>query len=58
MTTPKLNPQIFREYDIRGIVGEDLTAATVEQIGLAAAAAKLWRWGATCAQAPTSSATC
>lgn len=35
MTTPKLNPQIFREYDIRGIVGEDLTAATVEQIGLA-----------------------
>ncbi|UCD11262.1 MAG: phosphomannomutase/phosphoglucomutase [Nitrospinaceae bacterium] len=35
MTTPKINPQIFREYDIRGIVGEDLTAATVELIGRA-----------------------
>jgi len=35
MTETKLNPQIFREYDIRGIVGEDLTGATVELIGRA-----------------------
>ncbi len=30
-----MNPQIFREYDIRGIVGEDLTPETVELIGKA-----------------------
>lgn len=28
-----LNPAIFREYDIRGIVGRDLTAEAVRQIG-------------------------
>ncbi|PIP73933.1 MAG: phosphomannomutase [Nitrospinae bacterium CG22_combo_CG10-13_8_21_14_all_47_10] len=30
-----INPQIFREYDIRGVVGQDLTPETVKQIGLA-----------------------
>jgi phosphomannomutase/phosphoglucomutase len=30
-----MNPNIFREYDIRGIVGEHLDKKTVEQIGLA-----------------------
>lgn len=30
-----MNPQIFREYDIRGVVGEDFDASDVEQIGLA-----------------------
>jgi phosphomannomutase/phosphoglucomutase len=30
-----MNPQIFREYDIRGIVGEDFDVADVERIGLA-----------------------
>ena len=30
-----MNPQIFREYDIRGIVGQDLTSDNVEQIGKA-----------------------
>ncbi|NIQ01358.1 MAG: phosphomannomutase [Nitrospinaceae bacterium] len=30
-----MNPQIFREYDIRGIVGQDLTAETVALIGKA-----------------------
>lgn len=29
----KLNPQIFREYDIRGLVGSDLTPDTVELLG-------------------------
>ncbi len=33
--TDKINPQIFREYDIRGIVDQDLTSATVELIGKA-----------------------
>lgn len=28
-----VNPRIFREYDIRGLVGEDLTDAVVEQLG-------------------------
>lgn len=28
-----INPLIFRAYDIRGIVGEDLTEETVELIG-------------------------
>ena len=30
-----INPQIFREYDIRGVVGKDLTPETVQQIGQA-----------------------
>ncbi len=30
-----MNPQIFREYDIRGVVGRDFDAADVERIGLA-----------------------
>jgi len=30
-----INPQIFREYDIRGVVGQDLTPATVQLIGKA-----------------------
>ncbi|HUF04820.1 MAG TPA: phosphomannomutase/phosphoglucomutase [Aridibacter sp.] len=33
--TVALNPHIFREYDIRGIVGEDLTAETVALLSLA-----------------------
>lgn len=32
-----MNPNIFREYDIRGIVGEDLDDSTVRQIGRAIA---------------------
>ncbi len=28
-----MNPHIFREYDIRGIVGEDLTEEVVEKLG-------------------------
>ncbi len=31
--TKSINPQIFREYDIRGIVGRDLTQETAELIG-------------------------
>lgn len=30
-----MNPQIFREYDIRGVVEQDFDAADVERIGLA-----------------------
>jgi phosphomannomutase / phosphoglucomutase len=30
-----MNPQIFREYDIRGVAGSDFDAADVERIGLA-----------------------
>src|SRR5262245_9132699 len=30
-----INPQIFREYDIRGIVARDFTGAVPEQIGRA-----------------------
>jgi phosphomannomutase / phosphoglucomutase len=30
-----MNPQIFREYDIRGIVGRDFDASDMEHIGLA-----------------------
>ncbi len=30
----RMNTNIFREYDIRGIVGDDLNADTVRQIGL------------------------
>jgi phosphomannomutase/phosphoglucomutase len=33
--TSCINPQIFREYDIRGIVGKDLTSASVTSIGKA-----------------------
>ncbi len=33
--TPDINAQIFREYDIRGVVGKDLTPATVKLIGKA-----------------------
>jgi len=29
-----MNPQIFREYDIRGVVGKDLTDETVLELGL------------------------
>ena len=29
----KINPQIFRQYDVRGIVGRDLTNEVVEQLG-------------------------
>ena len=32
---PFINPQIFREYDIRGIVGKDLTPESVKSIGKA-----------------------
>lgn len=32
---PHINPQIFREYDIRGIVEKDLTEEVVETIGKA-----------------------
>ena len=28
-----INPNVFREYDIRGLVGQDLTAETVELLG-------------------------
>ncbi|HPX42289.1 MAG TPA: phosphomannomutase, partial [Candidatus Hydrogenedentes bacterium] len=31
----KLNPQIFREYDIRGIAGTDLTEEIYERLGQA-----------------------
>lgn len=31
----KLNPQIFREYDVRGVVGRDLTPESVEWLGKA-----------------------
>lgn len=30
-----INPQIFREYDIRGVVGEDLNEEIIERIGKA-----------------------
>ncbi|MDI7261052.1 MAG: phosphomannomutase, partial [Thermodesulfobacteriota bacterium] len=29
----KINPQIYREYDIRGVVDEDLTPEIVRQLG-------------------------
>ena len=32
---PSINPQIFREYDIRGIVGKDLNPESVTSIGKA-----------------------
>ncbi len=31
----KFNPKIFREYDIRGVEGEDLTPQNVRELGLA-----------------------
>ena len=33
--TTSINPQIFREYDIRGIVGKDLTPESVTKVGKA-----------------------
>lgn len=30
-----INPQIFRQYDIRGVAGRDLTDETVELLGKA-----------------------
>lgn len=30
-----INPRIFREYDVRGLVGEDLTSGSVRTLGLA-----------------------
>ncbi len=35
MSTFLLSPHVFRAYDIRGVVGEDLTPAIVERIGRA-----------------------
>ncbi len=32
---PRINPQIFREYDIRGVVGKDLDAGVFQTIGKA-----------------------
>ena len=32
---PRINPQIFREYDIRGVVGKDLDGEVFETIGKA-----------------------
>jgi len=29
----RMNPQIFREYDIRGLVDKDLTEPVVEKVG-------------------------
>ena len=29
----RMNPQIFREYDIRGLVDKDLTELVVEKVG-------------------------
>ena len=31
----RIAPHIFRQYDIRGVVGEDLDAAVAEQVGRA-----------------------
>lgn len=31
----EMNPRIFREYDVRGLVGEDLTQRTVHRLALA-----------------------
>ena len=31
--TKTINPEIFREYDIRGLVDKDLTQHSTEQIG-------------------------
>ncbi|MBE3574336.1 MAG: phosphomannomutase/phosphoglucomutase [Firmicutes bacterium] len=34
-TEHSINPEIFREYDIRGLAGQDLTPAVAEQLGRA-----------------------
>ena len=36
--TVTINPEIFREYDIRGIVGKDLDESAMERLGMAYAA--------------------
>ena len=41
---PKMNPEIFREYDIRGIAGKDLTDDAVRTLG-SAIGTYLWRQG-------------
>ena len=46
MTLNSIDPSIFREYDIRGIVGEGLSEAVVETIGLGFAQV-LWNSGST-----------
>jgi phosphomannomutase/phosphoglucomutase len=33
MGTKQINPQIFRQYDIRGLVGDDLDAGVMEHLG-------------------------
>lgn len=38
MNSPRFNPSIFREYDIRGIAEKDLSADLAERLGLAYAA--------------------
>jgi phosphomannomutase len=35
MSSLKINPAIFREYDIRGIAGEDLSATFARHLGAA-----------------------
>ncbi|HHV79626.1 MAG TPA: phosphomannomutase/phosphoglucomutase [Firmicutes bacterium] len=35
MQAARINPEIFREYDIRGVVGRDLSPEAVRQIGMA-----------------------
>ena len=51
-----VNPHIFRQYDIRGVVGSDVTAEVAESIGRAfttlvrrqlKATRRCWRWAAT-----------
>ena len=32
---PRINPEIYREYDIRGVVGDDIDAQVFETIGKA-----------------------
>lgn len=40
-----VNPHIFRQYDIRGVVGSDVTAETAEHIGRAFASLAIRRLG-------------
>ena len=42
-----MNPQIFREYDIRGVVGEDLNSSSVRLIGKAIGTTVLRKGGKT-----------
>jgi phosphomannomutase len=42
-----INPKIFREYDIRGIVGQDLDESIVETLGRAMAARRMSPSGVT-----------